>query len=133
MVVFVCLLVIRNPRATYQGLTGKCYLSIMRTRQPPGIRWCVSYPLLPCHLDKQLLKGHPGCPSCCLAWVTFPTALTLLLFLHAVLGGQSKSKYTCEVPCVSSLHPSQGTPSSPCPKVAYLGRVELARTGRWCD
>lgn len=61
---------------------------------------------LPCHLDRQLLKGHPGCLSCCLAWVAFPIALTLLLFLHAVLGDQSKSKYTCITPRVS-LHLSQ--------------------------
>ncbi|XP_052604002.1 elongation factor 1-delta isoform X3 [Peromyscus californicus insignis] len=65
----------------------------MRTRQPPGIWWCISfYPLLPFHLDKQLLKGQPGCPSCCLPWVALPTPLTLLLFLHAVLGGQSKMR-----------------------------------------
>lgn len=91
------------------------------------------YPLLPCHLDKQLLKGDPGCLSCCLAWVAFPTALTLLLFLHAVLGGQSKSKYTCKAPRVS-LHLSQESPlpASPCLREASLCRVELAGTGQWC-
>lgn len=46
----------------------------------------------------QLLPGTAG----------FPTALTLMLFLHAVLGGQSRSKYTCLVHRLSS--PAPGSP-----------------------
>lgn len=85
MVVSACPLDSRNPKS-YIARANERVLPL--TCEDLGFGGTVYHVIFCCHAIST--SSFKGCPGCCLAWVAFPTALTLPLFLHAVLGVQSK-------------------------------------------